>query len=149
MNEQDTKKPTAPHIQVACAIIERGGLVLTAQRGRSMSMPLRWEFPGGKIDPGETPEACLKRELIEEMGIEIDVKRAMAPHTHRYPAFIVTLHPFVCTVALGDIALNEHRAIAWVAPEELPALNWLEADAPIILAYRKSLGNPPDAPDAP
>jgi 8-oxo-dGTP diphosphatase len=129
-----------PCIDVACAIIERDGRILAAQRGRSMGMPLKWEFPGGKIEAGETPEACLKRELAEEMGIEIAVRRAMPLHTHRYPAFTITLYPFVCAIASGEIALNEHQAIAWVTTDELRTLDWLEADAPIIEAYRKGFG---------
>ena len=65
------------HIHVTCAIIERDGLVLAAQRGASMRMPLKWEFPGGKIEPGEGTEASLHRELMEEMGLRVVVKRAM------------------------------------------------------------------------
>ena len=105
-----------------------------------MRMPLKWEFPGGKIEAGETAEACLKRELAEEMGIEIRIARALAPHTHRYPAFTVTLSPFVCAVAAGAITLLEHRRILWLTPEELSDLDWAEADFPIIAAYRASLG---------
>jgi len=141
------KETNTEHIHVACAIIERDGRVLAAQRSRTMSMPLRWEFPGGKIDSGESPEACLKRELIEELGIEIAIGLALPPYTHRYASVTVTLYPFVCTVASGDIELHEHRAIAWLEPKELPHLNWLEADAPIIAAYRRGIEGPPDTPD--
>jgi 8-oxo-dGTP diphosphatase len=126
------------HIHVTCAIIERDGLVLAAQRSRFIRMPLKWEFPGGKIEPGESPEACLDRELMEEMGIRVAIKRAMPPSMHRYPAFTITLHPFVCGILSGEMVLNEHRAIAWLKPEELPALNWLEADLAVITAYRRS-----------
>ena len=80
MNEESPN-----HVHVACAIIERDGLVLVAQRSRSMRMPLKWEFPGGKIEPGEGPEACLHRELLEELGIRVTVKRAMPTQTHRFP----------------------------------------------------------------
>jgi 8-oxo-dGTP diphosphatase len=123
--------------RVACAIIERNGLVLAAQRSRAMRMPLQWEFPGGKIEPGEGPEACLHRELLEELGIRVTVKRAMPTLTHRYPAFTVTLHPFVCEILSGEMVLNEHRAIAWLKPEELSALNWVEADFAVIVSYRR------------
>lgn len=122
---------------VACAIIERGGLVLAAQRSRTMRMPLKWEFPGGKIEPGEGPETCLHRELLEELGICVSVQRAMPTLTHRYPAFTVTLHPFVCELLSGEIVLKEHRAIVWLKPEELSALNWVEADFAVIAAYRR------------
>jgi 8-oxo-dGTP diphosphatase len=133
MNEENPN-----HIHVACAIIERDGLVLAAQRSRSMRMPLQWEFPGGKIEPEEGPEACLHRELLEELGICVTVKRAMPTLTHRYPAFTVTLHPFVCEILPGEMTLNEHRAIVWLKPEELPALNWVDADFAVVAAYRRA-----------
>lgn len=126
-----------PSIRVACALIERNGLVLAAQRSERMRMPLRWEFPGGKIEPGETAEAGLRRELVEELGIAIRIRRAIPPHTHRYPTFTVTLYPFVCTVAAGEIVLAEHRRIIWLPPERLHELDWAEADFPIIEAYRR------------
>jgi 8-oxo-dGTP diphosphatase len=134
------KKERASHIQVTCAIIERDGLVLAAQRSRSMDMALRWEFPGGKIEPGEEPEACLARELQEELGIGVAVKRVMPTATHRYRDFTVTLHPFVCGIDSGELTINEHRAIAWLEPEELPVLNWAEADLAVVAAYRESVG---------
>lgn len=130
-------EPIVPHIHVACALIEReDGRVLAAQRSKTMDMPLAWEFPGGKMEPGEDPETCLRRELVEELGIALTVRRAMAPVTHRYPGFIVTLHPFVCTIASGKIEVREHRAVAWLDPRQLPALHWLAADLPIVAAYR-------------
>jgi 8-oxo-dGTP diphosphatase len=128
-----------PHIRVACALIERDDLVLAAQRSEGMRMPLKWEFPGGKIEAGETAEACLRRELAEEMGIAVQIVRPLPPHTHRYPTFTVTLHPFVCAIAAGEISLAEHRRILWLPPAALAALDWAAADFPIIAAYRASL----------
>ena len=127
------------HIHVACAIIEREGLVLAARRSASMSLPLKWEFPGGKIDPGETPEECLKRELVEEMGIRICVGNALPPHTHSYETFTVTLYPFICAIESGTITLHEHAALVWQLPEELHTLDWAEADYPVIESYAASL----------
>jgi 8-oxo-dGTP diphosphatase len=127
------------HIHVTCAIIEQDGLVLAARRSRTMRMPLKWEFPGGKIEPGESPEACLHRELMEEMELYVSVKRAMPPSTHEYPAFTVTLHPFVCGILSGEMTLNEHHAVAWLKPEELPALDWVEADRAVVAAYRQGI----------
>jgi 8-oxo-dGTP diphosphatase len=123
------------HIHVTCAIIERDGLVLAAQRSAAMSLPLKWEFPGGKIDPGETPEECLRRELVEELGIQVAVGKRLLASTHHYPTFTVTLYPYVCTIAAGEPVLHEHAAIAWLAPEHLPSLDWAEADWPVIDAY--------------
>lgn len=122
-------------MQVACAIIENRGLVLAAQRSAAMSLPLKWEFPGGKIRSGETPDACLRRELNEELGIVVSVHEALPPATHRYPAFSVTLHPFRCAIVGGTLTLHEHAAVLWVEPGELLALDWAEADLPVIEAY--------------
>lgn len=123
------------HIHVACAIIERHGSVLATQRSEAMSMPLKWEFPGGKIHERETPEACIKRELKEELAVEIRVGRSLAPVTHRYPSCVVTLYPFVCTIAAGDVKLLEHKDLRWLAPGRLGELDWAEADIPIMQAY--------------
>lgn len=123
------------HIHVACAIIERDGMVLAAQRSSAMSLPLKWEFPGGKIEPGENSDECLRRELVEELGIRVKVKRVLPPHTHRYPTFTVTLYPFVCSMEAGSIVLHEHAAIAWLVPERLCELDWAEADLPVIENY--------------
>ena len=123
------------HIHVACAIIERDGLVLAAQRSAAMSLPLKWEFPGGKIEPGESLVECLVRELHEEMGVTIGVGKPLAVTTHSYSTFTVSLHPFVCSIEAGTIVLHEHAKIAWVAPDQLPLLDWAEADGPIIADY--------------
>jgi 8-oxo-dGTP diphosphatase len=123
------------HLHVTCAIIERDGLILAAQRSADMNMPLKWEFPGGKIDPGETPEACLIREILEEMGICIRVGEGLPSSTHQYPALRVTLYPFICSIESGEIVLHEHSAINWLRPSELHTLDWAEADLPVIAAY--------------
>ncbi len=127
------------HIHVACAIIEHKGKVLAAQRSASMSMPLKWEFPGGKIEPGEAPEECLRREVDEEIGISVDVVQALPLLTHHYDTFIVTLYPFVCTISSRDIILHEHAALTWLPPDELHSLDWAEADFPVIDFYLASI----------
>jgi 8-oxo-dGTP diphosphatase len=132
------KGGAAGHIHVACAIIERDGLVLAAQRKEGMRLALKWEFPGGKIDAGESPEECLKRELIEEMGIHISIGHPLDPVTHQYPFFTVTLYPFVSTILSGEIILYEHAAMKWLPPEELLSLDWAEADIPLIKRYLRS-----------
>jgi 8-oxo-dGTP diphosphatase len=134
---------TVKHIHVACAIIEKNGKVLATQRSAAMSMPMKWEFPGGKIDDGESPEECLRREVGEEIGVAVDVVLSLPPHTHRYDTFIVTLYPFVCTISSGEIILHEHAALRWMKPEELYALDWVDADPPIIDAYREALKRMP------
>lgn len=124
------------HIHVTCAIIERDGLVLAAQRSAAMSLPFKWEFPGGKIDPSESPEECLRRELVEELGIQVAVGKRLPVSTHHYPAFAVTLYPYVCTITAGEIVIHEHEAIVWLPLDELHSLDWAEADLPVIEAYR-------------
>jgi len=128
--------PSLKHLHVTCAIIERDGLVLAARRSAAMSLPLKWEFPGGKIDPGESPEECLRRELVEEMGIHVSVGKSLPPNTHHYPTFTVTLHPFVCSIQSGEIVLHEHAAVTWLPPDELHILDWAEVDVPVIASYR-------------
>jgi 8-oxo-dGTP diphosphatase len=116
------------HIHVACAIILEQGKILAAQRSETMRMPLKWEFPGGKINSGETPGQCLKRELMEELGIEVDVRRPFPEITHQYPDFSVTLFPFLCVITGGRLILHEHKAVAWLSPNDLHTLDWTEAD---------------------
>ncbi|MDD5284999.1 MAG: (deoxy)nucleoside triphosphate pyrophosphohydrolase [Desulfuromonadaceae bacterium] len=123
------------HLHVTCAIIEHDGLILAARRSANMSLPLKWEFPGGKINHGESPEECLRREIVEELGIEINVRKSLPVTTHDYPAFKVTLYPFVCSIGTENIVLHEHSAMIWLSPERLHTLDWAEADLPVIRSY--------------
>lgn len=123
------------HLHVACAIIEDNDLVLAAQRHESMSLPLKWEFPGGKIEAGESPQQCLERELLEELGITVQIERQLPASSHRYADFAITLYPFVCRLDRGELTLLEHEAIIWIAPERMYDLDWTEADLPVIATY--------------
>lgn len=127
------------HLHVACAIIICNEKILAAQRSDSMSLPLKWEFPGGKIEPGEEAAGCLERELLEELGITVTIDRTLPTATHSYDDFTVTLYPFVCRLSGGDITLHEHKAICWVEPLRMPELDWAEADLPIIATFLASL----------
>ena len=100
-----------------------------------MSLPLKWEFPGGKIDPGESPEECLVRELREELRILVRLEQKLPISTHHYPSVTVTLHPFVCTMATGQADPQEHDTVTWFAPEELRTLDWAAADVPVLATY--------------
>lgn len=123
------------HLHVACAIIEQEGKVLAAQRSASMTLPLKWEFPGGKIEAGESPEECLHRELREELGVSVSIGAALSPVTHGYADFTVTLYPFACRMAGGTITLHEHHALQWIDPQRMPELDWAAADLPVIGEY--------------
>ncbi len=127
-------------IEVACAIIERDGLVLVAQRSASMSRPLKWEFPGGKLEAHESAGACLKREIFEELGVMVLIGAPLPPSDWQYPNLTVTLYPFVCALLGGELRLAEHKAVQWVHPNDLHLLDWAEADVPVVNSYRRHLG---------
>jgi 8-oxo-dGTP diphosphatase len=128
------------HLHVTCAIIEQDSFVLAAQRSCTMAMPLKWEFPGGKIKPGETPKHCLFRELAEELAVKVAVHHALAEKTHAYPEFTITLYPFVCSIISGSITLREHAAVTWLPREELASLDWAAADRPVLETYLQFAG---------
>jgi 8-oxo-dGTP diphosphatase len=124
-----------PLIKVPCAILEREGKVLVAQRSASGSLPMKWEFPGGKLEENESEEEALSREIIEELSVEIKVGERL-PITERDDVWrIIQLVPFVCELATYDILPTEHEQILWLSPEELPALDWAEADREVLAHY--------------
>ncbi len=102
-----------------------------------MSMPLKWEFPGGKIRNNESVESCLRRELQEELGALVRIGAALEPSTHNYPGFTITLYPFLCSMESGELTLHEHKEIAWLGPQALPGLDWADADRPVVEAFLK------------
>jgi 8-oxo-dGTP diphosphatase len=119
-------------------LIEDGaGRVLVAQRPAHKHLGLKWEFPGGKVERGESPDAALVREIREELGCEITVGAALARSTHDYGSLAIEMIPFVCTVAPGSPPPHphEHVAVRWVAPAELAALDLAAADLPVVQAY--------------
>ena len=128
------------HHHVACAIIEQDGKVLAAQRSATMTLPLKWEFPGGKIETGESPHECLIREMKEELGITVFIDVALSPTTFSYPEFTVTLYPFTCRQAGGIITMYEHHALQWVEPRRMPELDWAAADIPVVREYISTAG---------
>ena len=123
------------HLHVACAIIIQKEKVLAARRSESMTLPLKWEFPGGKIEAGETPADCLKRELMEELGIAVSIGAPLPPATHSYDDFTVTLYPFICRMTAGAITLHEHQEVTWIEPRQMLNLDWAAADLPIISSF--------------
>ncbi len=120
-------------VLVTCALIFLDGKVLCAQRSEEMSLSGLWEFPGGKIEKGESSETCLVREIEEELAISIQVLTALKANEHSYSeGQMIRLMPFVCTWKSGAIKLLEHQAVRWVAKEDLKSLNWAPADIPIV-----------------
>ncbi len=125
-------------IPVVCAVIEKDGCVLLAQRPAGKHLALKWEFAGGKVEPGEDPAAALVREIREELGCDIVVVRALPHFAHRYPEVLIEMFPFVCRLAPGSAEPHphEHVALAWVALGELLRYDLAAADLPVVAAYR-------------
>ena len=124
-------------IPVVCAIIEQDGLVLCALRSEQMSLPGKWEFPGGKLEVNELPEEALIREINEELNIEIKIIEALPIAEHAYvPEKIIQLIPFRCVSVSDETPTpTEHSELRWVKSDELLKLDWAEADVPIVLNY--------------
>lgn len=125
-------------LQVTCALIEHENKVLICQRSERMKLPLKWEFPGGKIEDGETKEQCLIREIKEELDVEIIVGTPLHPVTHHYEDFSLQLYPFVCQWSRGSLHSREHIQTIWVAKEQLMNYDWADADLPIVKEYLNS-----------
>mgnify|MGYP002738619578 CR=1 FL=1 len=119
-------------LKVTCAIITIDGKILAVQRSRTMSMPMKWEFPGGKIEPAETEVECIKREIREELGIEIEVQERLTPSIHQYPTFTIELIPYTAHYLSGDLKLKEHHNYVLMNCDELDRLDWAEADWAIV-----------------
>ena len=123
-------------IEVTCSIIEHNNKILVTQRSEKMALPLKWEFPGGKIEKDETAEACLIREILEELHINIKITKQLNSNTHQYSETkIIKLIPFICELVSGDIKLTEHANFLWLSKNELLNLDWAEADVPILNEY--------------
>jgi len=120
------------HIYVVGAVIVRDGKIMCAQRGNTKTMPGKWEFPGGKIEEGETPQEALKREIQEEMQCIVEVGESIETTVYDYEFGVVHLSTFYCSLVEGVPALTEHAAIRWLAAEGLGTLDWAPADVPAV-----------------
>lgn len=126
-------------IEVTCAIIEHKGKVLICQRSELMSLPLMWEFPGGKVERNESFENCLIREIKEELNIDISIVKRLNHVFHKYDNKSITLIPFICTLHSSEIKLNEHKDLIWINPLDLLNYNLAPADIPIAKEYINTL----------
>jgi len=109
--------------EVTCAIIINEERVLITQRSESMLHPLKWEFPGGKVREGESPEHCIKREIFEELGLSVIVKQSLPSVKHDYNTHSIELIPFICHVNEVKISLSEHRSYRWIPLKELKSVD--------------------------
>lgn len=127
-------------IDVSCALITRkNGQLLVTQRSALMRLPLKWEFPGGKVEQGETAEECVFREIREELGITIEITGRMTASVFDDGKLAIRLIPFHCKLISGEIILAEHAAFQWLFPDELTGLDWAAADLPVLKEYLDSL----------
>lgn len=118
-------------IEVVAAVISRDGKYFATQRGYG-DFKDYWEFPGGKMEPGESREQALRREIMEELDTEIRVEDFLMTVDYDYPAFHLTLHCFLCTVVSGRLELKEHESAMWLVPQDLRTVNWLPADEAVV-----------------
>ena len=114
-------------IEVVAAIIKKGDRVFATQRGYG-DWKDWWEFPGGKMEEGETPEEALKREIREELDTEISADKFLTTIEWDYPAFHLTMHCYMCSLLSEALHLNEHEAARWLGADELRSVQWLPAD---------------------
>lgn len=118
-------------IEVVAAIIVRGHEVFATQRGYGEWKDW-WEFPGGKIEEGESPQEALKREILEELNADISVGELLDTIEWDYPTFHLTMHCFVCSLLSESLHLNEHEASAWLTADTLRSVRWLPADLALL-----------------
>ena len=118
-------------IEVTAAIIIQDGKVFATQRGYG-DLKGWWEFPGGKMVPGETPQEALTGEILEELDAEIEIGELLDTVEWDYPAFHLKMHCFLCTLVSESIHLNEHEDAAWLSAETLDSVKWLPADEGLI-----------------
>jgi 8-oxo-dGTP diphosphatase len=121
-------------IEVVAAIIFYKDEILCVQRPKNKLVYIseKFEFPGGKIEQGETQEVALKRELIEELNVVTDIKSFFTTVVHEYPDFELTMHSYICEVKTKELTLNEHIAQEWLSLDQLNKLDWAAADIPIV-----------------
>lgn len=124
------------HYNVVAAVVEHDGKILCMQRpmGKYSYTSFHWEFPGGKVEVGETPQEALHRELLEEMDYDVRVGEHITTVEHEYPDFMITMAAYWCEASTKDFNRKEHADHKWLSVEELDTLDWCAADLPIVKA---------------
>ena len=121
------------NIEVVAAIfINKNNEIFCARRKDEGELALKWEFPGGKIEPAESHQEALIREIKEELSTDIKVNDFIMTVKHQYKGFHLTMHAYFAEVVTGDLVLNEHTGFKWLRKEELYSLDWAAADLPIV-----------------
>jgi len=131
--------PFSQPIPVVCALIERDGHLLLAQRPANKLLPLKWEFAGGKVEPGEDPAAAIIREIHEELGCAISITMPLPRFVHDYRTVVIEMIPFVCALTADspEPHAHEHVALAWVKPADLLTYDLAAADLPVVASYQQ------------
>ena len=121
-------------IEVVAAVILYNNKILCVQRGDNKYnyIAFKYEFPGGKVESGETNEAAIKREILEELNLDIEIDSQFITVNHEYPDFILVLHSFICSCSSPSLELTEHIDFKWLDKTELKSLDWAAADIPIV-----------------
>ncbi len=135
------RKPPVPHHTVTAAVIRRNGHILIAQRENKGLLGGMWEFPGGKQEPGESLPECLRREICEELGVEVEVGAPLGVYDHAYSHFKITLHAFDCTLLKGEPQLIDHASLQWVVPSAFNDYPMGKIDRQIAANIQHSTGN--------
>ena len=123
---------------MVAAVIHDGGCILATQRGYG-EFKDKWEFPGGKMEAGESREEALRREIREELDTEINIGKLLCTVEYDYPAFHLTMHCYLCSVVSGTLVLKEHESARWLPAEALESVDWLPADLQILPIIRQNL----------
>jgi 8-oxo-dGTP diphosphatase len=126
-------------VEVVAAIIEKEGKYFATQRGYG-DFKDGWEFPGGKVEPGEQPEQAIIREIKEELESTVSIIKFLCTVEHDYPKFHLIMHCYLCQLEEGNLHLVEHEAARWLLPEQIDSVDWLPADIKVVNALKKELG---------